>query len=142
MHKNVKIRKFWNFCHFRGDFSVIMGSFSSFPKSLKISTNTYHTNLDLCELNSLGDTLQFEYKFGAWQILYKKPVWFKYFSFPYGTLAENRTRRERLKSELYLRLKMHKTIFFEKKTKFLKYFSFGKCRIVPKNAKGGPFGIY
>ena len=32
---------------------------------------------------------------------------------------------------LYLRLKKRKTIF-----------SFGKCRTVPKNVKGGPFGIY
>ena len=33
-------------------------------------------------------------------------------------------------------------IFLEKNLKFLKVFSFGKCHIVPKNVKWGPFGIY
>ena len=32
--------------------------------------------------------------------------------------------------------------FFGKKLKFLKFFSFKKSRIVPKNVKGGPFWIY
>ena len=32
-----------------------------------------------------------------------------------------------------------KKTFFEKK---IWIFSFGKCRIVPKNVKRGPFGIY
>ena len=43
------------------------------------------------------------------------------------------TRRERLKSALYLSLKKtwKKLEIFEKK------FSFGKCRVVPKNVKGG-----
>ena len=45
------------------------------------------------------------------------------------------TRRERLKSALYLRLKKRKN-FFLKKLKF-EFFSFRKCRIVPKNVKGG-----
>ena len=53
------------------------------------------------------------------------------------------TRRERLKSALYLRLKKRKTFFLEKNLKFSKTnFSFGKCRTVPKNVKGGPFLIY
>ena len=53
------------------------------------------------------------------------------------------TRRERLKSALYLRLKKRKTFFLEKNLKFSKiFFSFGKCRTVPKNVKGGPFLIY
>ena len=52
-----------------------------------------------------------------------------------------RTRRERLKSALYLRLKKSKT-FFGKKLEIFEIFSFGKCRIVPKNVKGVPFGIY
>ena len=51
------------------------------------------------------------------------------------------TRRERLKSALYLRLKKRKTFFLEKTRNFRK-FSFGKCRTVPKNVKGGPFEIY
>ena len=45
-------------------------------------------------------------------------------------------RRERLKSALYLRLKKRKTFFLEKQLEILKFFSFGKCRIVPKNVKG------
>ena len=53
------------------------------------------------------------------------------------------TRRERLKSALYLRLKKRKTFFFGKKLEiFEKKISFGKCRTVPKNVKGGPFLIY
>ena len=33
-------------------------------------------------------------------------------------------------------------IFLEKILKFSKKISFGKCRTVPKNVKGGPFLIY
>ena len=44
--------------------------------------------------------------------------------------VDRKTRRERLKSALYLRLKKRKRLFFE-------FFSFGKCRIVPRNVKGG-----
>ena len=51
------------------------------------------------------------------------------------------TRRERLKSALYLRLKKRKTVFLEKNLKFSKKkLSFGKCRTVPKNVKA--FLIY
>ena len=46
------------------------------------------------------------------------------------------TRRERLKSALYLRLKKRKRLFL-KKTDIFEFFSFRKCRIVPKNVKGG-----
>ena len=46
------------------------------------------------------------------------------------------TRRERLKSALYIRLIMRKT-FFIKKLEIFDFFSFRKCRIVPKNVKGG-----
>ena len=52
------------------------------------------------------------------------------------------TRRERLKSALYLRLKKGKTFFFGKNLKFSKKISFGKCCTVPKNVKGGPFLVY
>ena len=31
--------------------------------------------------------------------------------------------------------------FFEKKLEIFEFFSFRKCRIVPKNVKGGPFGL-
>ena len=47
-------------------------------------------------------------------------------------VTESGTRRERLKSAPYLRLKKRKSEFF----------SFRKCRLVPKNVKGGPFGLY
>ena len=48
-----------------------------------------------------------------------------------------KTRPERLKSAPYLRLKKRKTFFLEK----LKFFSFKKRRIVPKNVKGDPSGF-
>ena len=48
-----------------------------------------------------------------------------------------RTRRERLKSALYLRLKKRKTFFCEKLEIFEKKISFAKCRTVPKNVKEG-----
>ena len=38
-------------------------------KNPEISTNTYHTKLTSCELDSMGNTFKVEYKFGAWQIL-------------------------------------------------------------------------
>ena len=50
------------------------------------------------------------------------------------SLKSLKSRLERLKSALYVRLKKRKTFLIEKN---LKFFSFGKCRIVPKNAKGG-----
>ena len=43
---------------------------------------------------------------------------------------QKKTRRERLKSALYLRLK-------KRKKKFLNIFSFRNSGIVPKNVKGG-----
>ena len=46
------------------------------------------------------------------------------------------TRRERLKSAPYLRLKKRKTFFWNKIETFEKFF-FKKCRIVPKNVKRG-----
>ena len=50
---------------------------------------------------------------------------------------QTKTRRERLKSALYLSLKKRKTFFWKKLEIFEKNFSFGKCRVVPKNVKGG-----
>ena len=50
---------------FRGDSGVLGVN----QKSPKISTNTYRTEPILCVLNSIDDTLQFEYKLGTWQIL-------------------------------------------------------------------------
>ena len=52
-------------------------------------------------------------------------------------LYKNITRRERLKSAQYLRLKKRKRLFIEKKLQIFEFFSFRKCRIVPKNVKGG-----
>ena len=53
------------------------------------------------------------------------------------TVPKNSTRRERLKSAPYLRLKKRKTLFLEKIEIFEKKFSFKRTRIVPKNVKGG-----
>ena len=47
------------------------------------------------------------------------------------------TRRERLKSALFLRLKKRKGLFLKTKLEIFEFFSFRKCRIVPKNVKGG-----
>ena len=47
------------------------------------------------------------------------------------------TRRERLKSAPYLRLKKRKTLFLTKIEIFEKILSFKRSRIVPKNVKGG-----
>ena len=51
--------------------------------------------------------------------------------------SDQLTRRERLKSALYLRLKKRKRLFFGKKLEI-----FRKCRIATKNVKVGPFGLY
>ena len=61
---------------------------------------------------------------------------------PRNADLKNTTRRERLKSALYLSLKKRKTFFWKKLEIFEKNFSFGKCRVVLKNVKGGPFLIY
>ena len=53
----------------------------------------------------------------------------------------NKTRRERLKSALYLRLRKRKTFFLGEKLEIFEFFSFAKCRIMPKNVKVGPFGF-
>ena len=50
-------------------------------------------------------------------------------------LDDRKTRRKRLKSALYLRLKKRKTFFLEKNLNFSKKNSFGKCRTLPKNVK-------
>ena len=61
--KLLQIFSFW------GHFWVILGSLGSTKKSPEILTNTNRTKLNLCELNSMGNTLKVEYKFGAWQVL-------------------------------------------------------------------------
>ena len=55
--KTVKIGKVLNFCHFRGRFWVIMGSFPSFPKKSKnlhkyISHGTKLMSVEFCECTS------------------------------------------------------------------------------------------
>ena len=54
-------------------------------------------------------------------------------------ILEETTRRERLKSALYLRLKKRKD--FWKKLEIFDFFSFRKCRKVPKNVKRDPLGF-
>ena len=51
------------------------------------------------------------------------------------------TRLERLKAALYLRLKKRERLFL-KKFGIFEFFSFRKCRVVPKNVKGGLFGLH
>ena len=58
------------------------------------------------------------------------------------TKKKRKTRRERLKSALYLMFKKRKIHFFLKKNEFFELFSSRKCHIVPENVKGGPFGLY
>ena len=55
--KRSKLGNFWN--------SYYRGHFRHSQKNSKISTNTYRTKVNLCELNSVGDPLKIEYKFGA-----------------------------------------------------------------------------
>ena len=45
------------------------GPLGSTKKSPETSTNTNRTKLNLCELNTVDNTLKVKYKFGAWQIL-------------------------------------------------------------------------
>ena len=61
-----------------GKFRIFLLLMGHFPHSQKIQKsrntyislrNTYRTNLNLCELNSMCNTLKVEYKFDAWQIL-------------------------------------------------------------------------
>ena len=51
--------------------------------------------------------------------------------------ARNTTRRERLKSALYLRLKKRKTFFLEKNLKFSKNFFFRKMSHSAEKIKRG-----
>ena len=51
-------QNFGIFCHFRGHFRHSQ-------ENPKIATNIYRTKLNLCEIKSVGDTRQFEYKFGC-----------------------------------------------------------------------------
>ena len=98
----MKIGKVLNFCHFRGHFWVIMGSFPSFPKKSKnlykyISHGTKLMSVEFCECTS-----SYYVNNISWQILLKKPVRFKYFPSPYEIWAEN------IKSEQKVTLKLSK----------------------------------
>ena len=57
------------------------------------------------------------------------------------TLTLKLTRRERLKSAPYIRLKKRKTLFLEKKLKFLKNFFFQKSHSAEKCKRGDPSGF-
>ena len=59
---------------FSGSFLGHSGDLGVNLKNPEISTNTNRMKLNICELNSLGNTLQVKYKFGSWQILKKKSV--------------------------------------------------------------------
>ena len=60
-----------------------------------------------------------------------------------GDLAEfGKTRRERIKSALYLKLKKRKTFFLEKNLKFSKKFSFRKMSYKTEKCRRAPFLIY
>ena len=58
-------------------FLLLLGSFLGHSgvlgvnakKSPEISISTNRTNLNLCDLNSMGNTLKVKYKFGGLQIL-------------------------------------------------------------------------
>ena len=70
--KTVKIGKVLNFCHFRGHFWVIMGSFPSFPKKSKnlykyISHGTKFMSVEFCECTS-----SYYVNNNSWQIFLKK----------------------------------------------------------------------
>ena len=56
----------------------------------------------------------------------------------FATVDLNKTRTSKV-GAIFKAQKAQKT--FLKKTQFL-IFSFEKSRIVPKNVKGGPFGLY
>ena len=53
---------------FFGYFWVILGSLGS-TKKVRKSPQIQYTKLNLCELNSMGNTLKVKYKFGALQML-------------------------------------------------------------------------
>ena len=60
--KTVKIGKVLSFCHFRGHFWVIMGSFPSFPKKSKnhykyISHGTKFMSVEFCECTSSYESI-------------------------------------------------------------------------------------
>ena len=58
-----------------------------------------------------------------------------------NAIDSKKTRRERLKSALYLRLKKRKT-FFRKKLEIFEFFFFQKMSQFRKKSKRGPFGLY
>ena len=58
------------------------GPWGQLKKRPEISTNTYRTELNLCELNSMGNTLKLNIKLVLGKFC-KKTVCFKYFPFPY-----------------------------------------------------------
>ena len=66
--KRKKMEIFANFLIF----GVILGSLGSTKKSPEISLNTSRPKLNSCEMKSMCKTFNVKYKFGAWQILFKK----------------------------------------------------------------------
>ena len=73
--QNFKNREIFEiFCHFCRRFGSFSCHFRQTQKCPKVSTNTYRTKLNLCELNSVSDSLQFEYIFGTEHILFRKTI--------------------------------------------------------------------
>ena len=67
MNTNGKIENFWKVRLFR------WGHFRHSQKNPKISTNTNRTKLNLCELNSVGDILQFDINLVLGKFCKRKP---------------------------------------------------------------------
>ena len=84
-----KIRNFWNFCHFRGHCSVILGCSGS-TKNIQKSLQRH------VALYSMGDNFYLFYKFGTCKCLYKKNREILIFFSPYGTWAENKGKQHSL----------------------------------------------
>ena len=57
-------------------------------------------------------------------------------------IPKNENKRRTSKIGAISKAQKAQNILLEKNLKFLKFFSFEKCRIVPKNVKGGPFWNY
>ena len=68
LRKNVENGKILTSCYFWDHFRSFWDPFS---QSQRTSTNAYRMKLNLIELNSMGDTIQSEYKFGTWQVFQK-----------------------------------------------------------------------
>ena len=62
----------------------------------------------------------------------------------YEQIEQTRNEKRKQDENAISKAQKAQNIFFEKNffRSFRNFVPFGKCRIVPKNVKGGPFGIY